>query len=115
MSFQKQLSALITDLRGRKIMSQHVLVFQQNGSGLRKISGIEKYGGGLFDIEIFNIDQSLPPVIDETAPYLPGTICADLVLDFLRHPISHTIWQNAVLGKIFPLWPPARRKDARAS
>ena len=67
-------------------MSQNVLVFQQAGSGLSKISGIEKYGGGLFDIEIFNIDQSLPPVIDETAPYLPRTICADLVLDFLKHP-----------------------------
>ena len=66
--------------------SQNLLVFQQNGSGLRKISGIKKYGGDLFDIEVFNIDQSLPPVIDETEPYLPGTICADLVLDFLKHP-----------------------------
>ncbi len=67
-------------------MPQKILVFQQNGSGLSKISGIEEYGKGLCHIKVFNIDQSLPLILDETDMYLPDTIRADLVLDFLKHP-----------------------------
>jgi len=35
---------------------------------------------------IIDIDVELPLVIDDTDPYLPATLEADLVLDFLRHP-----------------------------
>lgn len=35
---------------------------------------------------IIDIDAELPQVIDDTDPYLPATLEADLVLDFLRHP-----------------------------
>ena len=69
-----------------KMIPQKIQVFQQNGSGLKKIAGIEKYGRGLCQIKVFNIDQSLPLILDETGMYLPDTICADLVLDFLKHP-----------------------------
>ena len=69
-----------------KMMPQKILVFQQNGSGLSKIAGIEKYGKGLCHINVFNIDQSLPLILDETSMYLPDIIRADLVLDFLKHP-----------------------------
>ncbi len=65
---------------------QQILVFQQNGSGLHKISGIEEFGGGFCQITIFNIDQPLSPILDETDMYLPDAIRADLVLDFLKHP-----------------------------
>lgn len=68
------------------MMPQKILVFQQNGSGLAKITGIEKYGRGLCHMDVINIDQPLPPVLDETGMYLPDTIRADLVLDFLKHP-----------------------------
>lgn len=73
-------------------MPQNILVFQQNGSGLSKIAGIETYGKGLCHINVFNIDQSLPLILDETGMYLPDTIHADLVLDFLKHPdLSHDL------------------------
>ncbi len=65
---------------------QKIMVFQQNQSGEKKIAGIIKYGKGKFDLEKFSIDIPLPPVIDDTRPFLPDEIQADLVLDFLKHP-----------------------------
>jgi hypothetical protein len=65
---------------------QRIAVFQQNASGEAKIKGIERYGGGRFDIQTISIDAPLPPIIDDTARVLPEVIHADLVLDFLAHP-----------------------------
>ena len=71
---------------------QRILVFQQNGSGEGKIRGIRKYGKDIFVIETISIDESLPPIIDNTSDYLPKDIPADLVLDFLKHPdLSHDL------------------------
>ena len=64
---------------------QRILVFQQNGSGKNKIDGINKFGEKQFLIETYDIDDPLPPVIDDTSEYLPETIEADVVLDFLKH------------------------------
>jgi len=64
---------------------QKIMVFQQNGSGKTKIAGINKFGEKQFIIETFDIDLPLPPVIDDTSPYLPETIKADIVLDYLKH------------------------------
>jgi hypothetical protein len=64
---------------------QRLMVFQQNGSGEQKIAGLRKYGAELFEITVFNIDEVLPPVLDNTSAYLPKDIACDLVLDFLRH------------------------------
>ncbi len=64
---------------------QKILVFQQNGSGKTKIHGINKFSEKQFIIETFDIDVPLPPVIDDTSPYLPKTIKADIVLDYLKH------------------------------
>lgn len=64
---------------------QRLMVFQQNGSGAQKIAGLKKHGDGLFDLEVFNIDEVLPLVIDDTSAYLPKDITCDLVLDFLCH------------------------------
>lgn len=61
------------------------MVFQQNGSGEQKIAGLRKYGAQLFDLDVFNIDVLMPPVLDNTSDYLPQDISCDLVLDFLRH------------------------------
>lgn len=65
---------------------QRILVFQQHGSGEKKIKGIRDHGGGCFRLETLSIDEPLPPVLDDGTEYLPETIDADLVLDFLRHP-----------------------------
>ena len=64
---------------------QKIVVFQQNGSGKSKIDGINKFGEKQFNIKTFDIDEPLAPVIDDTSPYLPDKIDADIVLDFLKH------------------------------
>jgi len=64
---------------------QKIIVFQQNGSGRAKIEGIKEFGQGKFMIETIDIDISLPPVLDDTSPYLPETLEADLVMDFLKN------------------------------
>jgi hypothetical protein len=66
--------------------TQNILVFQQNGSGEKKIEGIKRYGNNRFDLEIVSIDASLPTFIDDAGEYLPRDIRTDLVLDFLKHP-----------------------------
>jgi hypothetical protein len=69
-----------------------IVVFQQNGSGERKIRGIREFGKGRFLIKTVSIDEALPPMLDHTGEYLPRTIQADLVLDFLTHPdLSHDL------------------------
>ena len=80
---------------------QRILVFQQNGSGESKIRGIRRYGKELFIIKTISIDQSLPPILDDTAEYLPSDIQADLVLDFLKHPdLSHDLAAACAKRKI---------------
>ena len=72
--------------------NQKILVFQQNGSGEKKIAGIKQHGKNHFSIEIVSIDISLPTVIDDAEEYIPQDITADLILDFLKHPdISHDV------------------------
>lgn len=71
---------------------QKILVFQQDGSGERKIQGVRSYAKDHFTIEIISLDGSLPPILDDTTDYLPSDIQADLVLDFLKHPdLSHDL------------------------
>ena len=71
---------------------QKILVFQQNGSGEKKIEGIKQHGNNRFSIEIISIDTPLPAVIDDAQQYIPQDIFADLVLDFLKHPdLSHDL------------------------
>lgn len=71
---------------------QKIIVFQQNGSGERKIAGIRKYAREVIELEVISIDEALPPVIDDGREYLPDQIDADLVLDFLKHEdLSHDL------------------------
>lgn len=71
---------------------QRVAVFQQNGSGERKISGIRKYASKTIQLEIVSIDGDMPELIDDGREYLPDGIDADLVLDFLTHQdLSHDL------------------------
>jgi len=71
---------------------QNILVFQQNGSGDKKIEGVRLYGNNRFSLEVVSIDAHLPVVIDDTKEYIPRNIEADLVLDYLKHPdLSHDL------------------------
>lgn len=65
---------------------QQIVVFQQCGSGEAKIRGIRDHGRGMRIARVIDIDEDLPRVIDDADPYLPVSVEADLVLDFLRHP-----------------------------
>ena len=71
---------------------QTIIVFQQNGSGKSKIEGINQFGDKKFIVKTMDIDGDLPPFIDDARDYLPETIEADLVLDFLKHQdLSHEL------------------------
>lgn len=73
-------------------MKQHIIVFQQNGSGEKKIKGIKAYGDGQYKLEVVSIDEPLPEILDDTSDYVPKDLKADLVLDFLTHPdLSHDL------------------------
>ena len=68
------------------VKPQRILVFQQNGSGEKKVEGIRQFGDGFFEIDIVSINVSLPPIIDDAGEYIPQDIRTDLVLDYLKHP-----------------------------
>jgi hypothetical protein len=72
--------------------AQKILLFQQAGSGERKISGLKRYGDDRIALEVISIDSNLPSLIDDGREYLPLEIHASLVLDFLKHPdLSHDL------------------------
>ncbi len=75
----------MADMNSGKLL-QRIMVFQERGSGEKKIAGIEEYAPGRFELEVVSIDEPLPAMIDEPEDYLPGELKADLVLGFLRHP-----------------------------
>lgn len=71
---------------------QKVIVFQQQGSGEKKVAGIRRYAEESIDLSIVSIDEPLPTVIEDGSYYLPEKLDADLVLDFLKHPdLSHDL------------------------
>lgn len=71
---------------------QKITVFQQHGSGEKKIAGIRQYAGATIDLEVISIDAPLPQIIEDGQEYLPSTIETDLVLDFLKHEdLSHDL------------------------
>jgi hypothetical protein len=81
-----------TPLKKSAADTQKILVFQQNGSGEKKIEGIRRYGNNLFSLDIISINNSLPTIIDDTTQYIPRNFQADLVLDYLKHPdLSHDL------------------------
>ena len=81
--------------RGNRM--QNILVFQQNGSGERKVAGVREHGSDIVRLKIVSIDDDLPPVLDDARSYLPTVIEADLVLDYLRHQdLSHDLVQICV-------------------
>lgn len=71
---------------------QKIAVFQQKGSGERKIAGIRKYASDTIRLEVISIDEDMPELIEDGREYLPQEIDADLVLDFLTHQdLSHDL------------------------
>jgi len=63
-----------------------LVVFEEHGSGEKKIQGIIEHGTGLEISRRYNIEESLPELVDDPERYIPEDFSADLVLDFLKHP-----------------------------
>lgn len=63
-----------------------IVVFEERGSGEKKIQGITEHGNSLEISRRFNIETPLPDFIDEPEQYIDDDFQADLVLDFLKHP-----------------------------
>jgi len=73
---------------------QRIIVFQQRGSGEQKIKAVGERGHGLRIERVISIDEDLPEVIDDPRKYLPQTIDADLVINYMLHPdLSHELAQ----------------------
>jgi len=64
---------------------QKIMVFQQNNSGKLKIDGLRKHAADEFDLQVIDIEEVLPDVLDDTSGYLPKDLSCDLVLDYLKH------------------------------
>jgi len=78
-----------------------ITVFEQNGSGWHKISGIRRYGTGIDINEVFSIDVFLPDFVDDPEEYITSSFAADLVLDYLTHPdLSYYLVSECVRKKI---------------
>ena len=63
-----------------------IVVFEEQGSGEKKIQGINEHGRGLEISKRYNIEENLPEIVDDPENYIPEDFSADLVLDFLKHP-----------------------------
>ena len=63
-----------------------IVVFEEHGSGEKKIQGITEHGTGLSISKCFNIEENLPEIVDNPEHYIPEDFSADIVLDFLKHP-----------------------------
>lgn len=71
---------------------QKIIVFQQAQSGKEKITGLLQLAGDHITIETVSLDTDLPEILDDTSNYLPKSISADLVLNFLTHlDLSHDL------------------------
>lgn len=67
-----------------------IIVFEQNGSGCKKIAAIKKFARDIEISRVVNIEESLPEFIDDPEPYITKDFSVDLVLDYLKHPdLSH--------------------------
>lgn len=79
----------------------NILVFEQNGSGTYKVSGLRHYGSPEDTITVIAINKHLPEFIDEPEEFIDSDIVADLVLDYLTHPdLSHYLIQVCSNKKI---------------
>ena len=63
-----------------------IVVFEEHGSGEKKIQGITEHGSGLKISKRYNIEETLPEFVDDPEHYIVEDFSADLVLDFLKHP-----------------------------
>ncbi len=80
-----------------------IVVFEENGSGEKKIQGITRHGSGLDIIKRYNIEEALPEILDDPEEFIPEDFRADLVLDFLKHSDLSTYLAQVCKKKKIPV------------
>ncbi|MBU0943001.1 MAG: DUF166 domain-containing protein [Proteobacteria bacterium] len=70
-----------------------IIVFQEHGSGEKKIEGVQQFGQGITITRIYSIDTFLPDFIEDPGVFINENFFADLVLNYLKHPdlVCHLI------------------------
>ncbi|OCC15693.1 hypothetical protein DBT_1044 [Dissulfuribacter thermophilus] len=63
-----------------------VIVFEERGSGRRKIQGIETYGKGIQIIDVIDVGGPFPEFVEEPEDLVQGDFSVDLCLNFVKHP-----------------------------
>ena len=80
-----------------------IVVFEEHGSGEKKIQGITEHGCGLEISRRYNIEENLPEIVDDPERYIPEDFNADIVLDFLKHPDLSTYLAQVCRKKNIPV------------
>lgn len=65
---------------------QQLVIFQEKGSGEKKLAGLRRFGRNLHISAVYNIDDTLPSFLDNPEELIPADFSGDLVLSFLKHP-----------------------------
>lgn len=65
---------------------QRLVIFQEKGSGEKKLAGLHRFGHNLEIVAVYNITAALPPFIDAPQDHIPAEFSGDLVISFLKHP-----------------------------
>lgn len=65
---------------------QSLVIFQEKGSGEKKLVGLRRFGRDLEIAAVYDITAPLPSFIDNPEEFIPAEFSGDLVLSFLKHP-----------------------------
>jgi hypothetical protein len=65
---------------------QRLVIFQEKGSGEKKLAGLRRFGRDLEIVAVYDITASLTSFIDTPEEFIPADFSGDLVLSFLKHP-----------------------------
>lgn len=65
---------------------QRLVIFQERGSGEKKLAGLRRFGQDLEITAVYDITAVLPPFIDSPEEFITTDFNGDLVLSFLKHP-----------------------------
>ena len=87
----------------KKLSLFKIIVFEEHGSGEKKIQGITEHGTGLEISRCYNIQENLPEIVDDPERYIPDDFNADLVLDFLKHPDLSSYLAQVCYRKNIPI------------
>lgn len=82
---------------------QRLVIFQEKGSGEKKLAGLRRFGRGLVITTVFDITAPLPPFIDSPEEFITTDFTGDLVLSFLKHPDLLDYLAGLCLAKQIPL------------